>query len=77
MAGGREAVCDLRQIVLQKAMNRTPKGRLLQAERRPFANRLIVNGLQKGQLVFHGLWLSAWRLMPVRRASVLLPAFLF
>ncbi len=39
-------VCGRPSFALQKAANRTLKGRLLEAKRRPFANSLTVNELQ-------------------------------
>ena len=40
---------NMRHFALQKAMNRTLKGRLLQAKRRHIGNALIANGLQTHQ----------------------------
>ena len=40
---------NMRHFALQKAMNRTLKGRLLQRERRHIGNALITSGLQTSQ----------------------------
>jgi len=39
-------VCKRPSFALRKAANRTLKGRLLEAKRRPFANSLTANELQ-------------------------------
>ncbi len=46
-----KAVSNMRQNALQKAVFRTLKDGLLQAERRPFANTLTARELQEGRKV--------------------------
>ena len=50
---------ERRSFVLQKAVNRTLKGGLLQAKRRPFAETLIIRLLRRDGMALWRRWQCA------------------